>query len=71
MQNKKTNETVHKYRIEKYLALKREELIWALSLQEYTIAQIARIFRLHEANILRIIRKRPNDWKPKWKKIIE
>ena len=61
------NKPVHKrYRLEKYLIEKRTELIWALSLQEYTNAQIARIFRLDEENTIYIIKQKPKDWLPKW-----
>lgn len=48
--------------------IKRQELMWALVLQEYTAASIARIFGVHRATALRIIRKKPRDWSPKWVK---
>ena len=67
MPNDQTHKAVHKrFRLEKYLIEKRAELIWALSLQEYTNAQIARIFRLPEENTIYIIKQRPKDWLPKW-----
>ncbi len=46
---------------------KRAELIWALALQEYTAASIARIFGIaHRSTVLRIIQRKPRDWSPKW-----
>jgi DNA-binding CsgD family transcriptional regulator len=57
--------------IEIHLREKRIELIWALSLQDYTNAQIARMFNLHPSTTLRIIRTKPRDWQPKWKKVQE
>jgi len=53
---------------EKYIREKRIELIWALSLQDYTHAQIARIFNVDRSTIMRIIRKKPSRWKSKWVK---
>ena len=48
---------------------KRDELIWALDLQDYKPAQIGRIFNLNRSTISRIIEARPKDWKPKWVKV--
>lgn len=71
MTTKEISKPVHKrYRLEKYLVEKRAELIWALSLQEYTNAQIARIFRLDAENTIHIIKQKPKDWKPKWVKVV-
>ena len=55
--------------IEQPLKEKQYELIWALSFQEYTQAQIARIFNTSPTAIMRIINKRPKDYKVKWVKI--
>jgi len=55
--------------IEQHLKEKRVELVWALSLQEYTDAQIARIFNCNRVTIMRIINKKPKNWKAKWVKI--
>jgi len=53
--------------IKKLLNDKRLELIWALSLQEYTHEDIAYIFRgLDRSSVTRIIQQRPEDYKPKW-----
>ncbi len=46
---------------------KRVELIWALALQDYSAASIARIFGIaHRSTVLRILQKKPRDWRPKW-----
>lgn len=45
---------------------KRDELIWALSLQHYTFAEIGEIFKLNSSTILRVVKAKPKDWKPKW-----
>ena len=37
-------------------------------LQEYTQAQIARIFNLSPVTIMRIINKKPKGWATKWHK---
>ena len=48
---------------------KRTELIWALSLQKYTQADIAYILRDADiSTVSRTISKMPTDWKPKWVK---
>lgn len=57
--------------MENHLKEKRNELMWALSLQDYTNAQIGRIFNIHRATVKRIIDKKPRDWQPKWKKVQE
>jgi len=49
-----------------HLIEKRNELIWALSLQEYSLAQIGKIFNVDRSTIMRIVRTKPQDWKPKW-----
>jgi len=52
--------------IEQHLKDKREELIWALSLQDYTDAMISRIFSMSKVAVRRIINTKPKDWAPKW-----
>ena len=55
--------------IKKILDKKRAELIWALSLQSYTQADIAYMMRDADVStISRTIKKMPTDWKPKWVK---
>jgi len=52
-----------------YLLDKKYELIWALSLQDYNYQDIADIFNLNRSTIMRIVRKRPYGWTPKWRKV--
>ncbi len=62
--------------MEQHIRNKRNELIWALSLQEYshsitgfyTHAQIGRIFNIDRSTVKRIVDGMPKDWKPKWVK---
>jgi hypothetical protein len=55
--------------MEELLDNKRTELIWALSLQDYTQEDIAYIMRdADRSTIGRIISRRPSDWQPKWVK---
>jgi hypothetical protein len=55
--------------IKKMLDEKRQELIWALSLQNYTQNDIAYMLRNADAStISRAIKKRPKNWKTKWVK---
>lgn len=55
--------------IKELLDTKRTELIWALSLQEYTQEDIAYMLRdADRSTISRIINKRPDSWQPKWVK---
>jgi hypothetical protein len=51
-----------------HLKEKRDELIWALSLQDYTLADIGTVFKLNRSTIFRIIEEKPKNWKPKWVK---
>lgn len=53
----------------KYLREKRSELIWALSLQDYSQSHIALMFNVDRATVLRIISKKPKNWTVKWKKV--
>ena len=54
--------------IQELLKQKRRELVWALSLQDYTHEDIAFIFfdGADRSTITRMINERPKDWKPKW-----
>lgn len=52
-----------------HLVEKRDELIWALSLQDYNNEEIGGIFNLDRSSVKRIKDKMPNDWRPKWKKV--
>ena len=53
-----------------HLVLKRQELIWALRTQEYNGEEIAFMFNLDRSVISRILKGKPMNWKPKWRKII-
>jgi len=52
--------------VESFLLDKRNELVWALSFQNYSDAQISRMFNVHRSTILRILRQMPRKWEPKW-----
>ena len=55
--------------IQDILDQKRNELIWALSLQDYTHEDIANILRnADRSTVTRTINKMPKGWKPKWVK---
>lgn len=56
----------YNFYMKQHIKEKRDELIWALSLQEYTLTEIGSIFGLNRSTILRIINKKPKDWQPKW-----
>ena len=62
--------SVDNYKLEAFLKEKREEIIWALSLQDYTDAQIARMFKLNRSTVLRMLRDKPKDYQAKWVKRI-
>lgn len=55
--------------VERHLLDKRDELVWALGLQEYKNADIAKIFNVHRSVIGKIMRRKPRDWQPKWRKV--
>ena len=56
-------------KIKRHLASKRNELVWALSMQDYTQADIGNIFNLNRSTILRIIEEKPARWTSPWWKI--
>ncbi|MCR4286169.1 MAG: hypothetical protein NUW00_04715 [Candidatus Kaiserbacteria bacterium] len=56
-------------KLEGYLLEKRVEIIWAMSLQDYSLSQIASIFSLSKTAIFKIIKKRPSDWVSPWRKM--
>lgn len=55
-------------RLEEYLMEKRDEIIFALSCQDYTEAQIGRMFRLPRSQIHRMLKRKPAGYSPKWVK---
>ena len=52
-----------------HLFSKRQELIWALDLQEYNGEDIGTIFGISRSVVHRILHSRPKDWAPKWRKV--
>ncbi len=53
---------------EQHIRDKKYELIWALDDQDYSLPQIAVMFNIHRSSVMRIIKKKPKGWKPKWVK---
>ena len=54
-----------------YLIDKYHEIAWALSMQDFSSADIAVILNRHRSVIGRIIAKRPKGYRPKWVKAAE
>jgi hypothetical protein len=55
--------------IKELLDTKRREIVWALSLQDYTHEDITYILRGNDrTTITRLINQRPPEWQPKWVK---
>lgn len=54
--------------MKQYLKEKRDEIIWALSEQDYRRVDIAEMFNVSKMKITRIIEKKPDDYKSKWVK---
>lgn len=52
-----------------YIVEKRKELIWALSLQDYSYQDIGDIFGVHRSTVKRIVDAMPKNWTPKWVKV--
>lgn len=55
--------------MKRHLLMKRSELIWALSLQDYTISEIAEIFGISTSRADILIKSRPADWSSPWIKV--
>lgn len=55
--------------VAEHLAVKRDELIFALAHQEYSQKEIGIIFNRNRSTVLRILEKMPKDWRPKWIKV--
>lgn len=53
----------------KHLIEKYQELVWALSFQDYSCADIGVIMNRSRSVIKRIVDKRPSDYKVKWVKV--
>lgn len=55
---------------EEYLVAKRDEIVWSLSSQGYSSAQISRMFsNLGRSNTHKIVKKCPKNYKSPWKKV--
>ncbi len=54
--------------IPQHIKDKRDEIIYALSLQDYTYAHISLMFNIDRTTVMRIVRARPADYQPKWVK---
>lgn len=54
--------------IEEHLLQKRKELMFALSKQDYTTAQIGRLFNISRARAHAIIKTMPVGWRTPWVK---
>lgn len=52
----------------KYLIEKYHELVWALSQQDYSNADIGLVMNRHRSVIKRVVDQMPKDWTPKWVK---
>ena len=55
--------------IKPHLSIKRAELIWALSEQEHTDADIGNIFNISKQRVLVIRKQMPSGWKSPWIKV--
>lgn len=53
----------------KHLIQKYHELVWALSLQDYNNQEIGDIMNRSRSVILRVVKKKPEGWTPKWVKV--
>lgn len=57
--------------VERHLLDKRDEIMWALKFQDYKNAEIARIFNVHRSLVNQVVRRMPEGWVPKWRKVQE
>ena len=57
-----------KKEIPKHVIEKRLELLYAISLQGYTMSEIAFIFGMPKSTVHKYISQRPSDFQPKWVK---
>jgi hypothetical protein len=54
--------------IKEYVKHKRDEIIWSVSEQDYSLADIGMMFNLSKTQIHNIISSKPADWKSPWVK---
>ena len=57
-------------RVDRYIRDKRDELIWALSHQDYSLGQIGDMFNMKKVSVQRVLTRKPRGWTPKWVKIV-
>lgn len=58
--------------VKQHLLEKRDQLIWALSLQDYSFADLCEIFNIkHRTTVMRIVAQKPVGWIPPWIKRID
>lgn len=55
--------------MKEYVRHKRDELIWALIVQDYSLQDVADMFNINKTAIHRIVKARPKNWESPWKKI--
>jgi predicted DNA-binding protein YlxM (UPF0122 family) len=55
--------------MKEYIKHKREELIWSLIAQDYSMQDIADMFGTHKVAIHRISKLKPDNWESPWKKV--
>lgn len=54
---------------ESYLVDKRNEILWSLGQQSYSLSQIAWIFNMSKTAVHNIIKETPKDWKSPFIKV--
>ena len=55
--------------MKQYLYAKRDEIIWSLGSQDYSLADIAAVFNMSKTGVHKIISKRPDGWSSPWVKV--
>ena len=55
--------------MKKYLQYKRDELVWALGTQDYSLADIAAVFNMSKTGVHKIMSKCPDSWVSPWVKV--
>jgi predicted DNA-binding protein YlxM (UPF0122 family) len=63
--NKQSKETTP---LKVYLKDKRDELVWAISQQDYSLADVGMIFNISKAAVFRIVKRMPDGWTSPWRK---
>jgi len=58
-------------KIEGYLLEKRNEILWSMSLQDYSLSQLAWVFGISKTAIYNIVKERPENWISPWTKDVD